>query len=78
MAAEPLHVFEVIQVRPDSRSNVEIRSRTERGRGNSAADATHGAGGRDEIGFADVMASFFLPDYGFEPIGKFVIGRTVA
>src|SRR5689334_17228938 len=36
-----------------------------------STNATHRAGRRDEVGFADVVTSLFLPNNFFEPIGDF-------
>src|SRR6185369_12253427 len=43
-----------------------------------AADVDHGAGGGEEIGFADVVASFFLVDDGDDVGAEIVVGGATA
>ena len=43
-----------------------------------AADAAHGALGLNEVFFADVVASFFLPDDSFELSGDIGVGGAGA
>src|SRR5882762_8531954 len=44
----------------------------------SAADVDHGSGGGDEIGFADVVAGFFLGDDFFNKSSAVRIGGSAA
>src|SRR4051812_35327686 len=44
----------------------------------SSTDAAHGARGGDEIGFADVVASFFAPDNPLQPFANRLVGRAAA
>src|ERR1041385_1754191 len=44
----------------------------------SSANAAHGARGRDEVRFTDVMTSLLLPNHLLNPIGNLFIGTAIA